>query len=82
MDDIQKMDKSGLLEEIQLGVLRNMARMLREGGTHQELSVARQLLKDNKVTAPPPEDEPDPNLPERGTMPLPAQRTFPDYPTE
>jgi hypothetical protein len=59
MDDIQTMDEAKLLETIHLGLLRDLARTVRSGrATHQELAIARGLLRDNskKVT---PEDEPE-----------------------
>ncbi len=71
------MTQAQLLEEIHMGALRELARLLRSGNaTHQELAVARGLLRDNKVTVPPEDGdgEEDPNLP-----PQAPKREFPEY---
>ncbi len=76
-DDIEAMDEGQLLDTIHLGLLRDLARTVRSGrATHQELAVARGLLRDNKRTVP---DPSDPNLPEQSAKtPLPERR-FPNY---
>lgn len=80
VDDLQSMDEAKLLEEIHMGTLRELARTLRSGNaTHQELAVARGLLRDNKKLVAPDEDDMDPNLPAQGKAGVPPKREFPDY---
>lgn len=74
IDDIQTMTEEQLLESIHLGLLRDLARRVHNGeATHQELAIARGLLRDNKrvVTVEEPEDE---SLP-----PQAPPREFPKY---
>lgn len=77
-DDIEAMDEATLLEAIHIGVLRDLARSVRGGDAgHQELAIARGILRDNKKIVPPSEDDTDDQLPEQGATALP--RKFPRY---
>jgi hypothetical protein len=80
MDDFAAMGEQDLIQSIKLGLLRDLARSVGSGtATHQELAIARGLLRDNKMTVPPDEGGDDAELPHRATdRPLPA-RQFPDY---
>jgi hypothetical protein len=60
VDDIEGMTEAQLLDAIRLGLLRDLARALRQGtATHQEKAIAKGMLRDNnsKVENDPPEEE-------------------------
>lgn len=69
------MQELQLLEVIHLGLLRDLARSVRSGTAgHQELAIARGLLRDNKKVVPAEPDDQDGELPEHGgKVPLPAR---------
>ena len=86
MDDIEGMDEAALLKELRVGALRMLARNMREGQlTHQELAIARGLLRDNNKALKPVtpeedfEEEDDPDLPPPSRTKLPERRPRPDY---
>lgn len=61
-----------MLEVIHLGLLKDLARSVRSGSAgHQELAIARGILRDNKKVVP--ADDLDPELPENG----PGKTTLP-----
>ncbi len=78
MDDIQSMSEPELLEHIRAGLLKDLARKVAAGTAgHQELAIARGLLRDNKSIVP---DEPDP---EDAALPPPApKRPLPKFHNE
>lgn len=63
VDDIEAMTEAQLLDAIRLGLLRDLARALRQGtATHQEKAIAKGMLRDNNSKVeeqPPEEDEPE-----------------------
>lgn len=78
-DDIEGMDEQQLLEAIHIGVLRDLARSVRSGNaSHQELAIARGLLRDNNKKIAPADDGVDDTLPGAGRVAMP-RREFPDY---
>lgn len=79
-DDIEQMDEQALLEVIHLCLLKDLARTIRGGSaSHQELAIARGILRDNKKVVPPGDNDPDDQLPEyAGKSELP-HREFSDY---
>lgn len=72
------MGKTQLLDAIELGLLREMARSVSHGtANHQELAIARGLLRDNKRIIPQDEPEDDDTLPPQDLTKLPAREFGP-----
>lgn len=73
LDDIQGMTEAEVLQHIQTQMLKELLRSLRNGtATHQEMAIARGLLRDNKVVAPKDDvggDEPEETGPTRSGPP-------------
>lgn len=57
-DDVSKMSEADVLQELKGEFYRNLLRSMRAGqATHQEMAIARGILRDNKIIAKDPEEE-------------------------
>lgn len=65
IDDVSKMSQSEVLEGLQDALLRDLLRAVRTGdATHQELAIARGVLRDQNMMVP--GDDPEREAPKRG----------------
>lgn len=65
IDDVSKLSQSEVLEGIQDELLRDLLRAIRSGdATHQELAIARGVLRDQNMMVP--GDDPERESPKRG----------------
>ena len=70
IDDVSKMSETDVLQELKGEFYRNLLRSMRAGqATHQEMAIARGILRDNKIIAKDPEEEGNPGRKARSRLP-------------